>query len=196
MGLIESDTVSDCVVAAVTVPTASLLNTTVLFAAVVENPDPVMVIVVASAARLAVLLVTLGITVATCTAAPLFSVVVVTTAVRMPAAVGGVANSTVSSVSVAAITVPTAPSLNVTVSLETIGSKPDPCITMAGTSGRILVVSRVTTTANNSRSSRDSKGEMRFARMRLYSFCLRESRPDINQDTSRLGLQADGFFAI
>ena len=117
-------------------------------------------------------------------------------AVRIPAAVGGVANSTVSSVSVAAVTVPTAPSLNVTATLATMGSNPDPWITIAGTSGRILVVAKVTTTANSSRSSKDSKGEMRFARMRLYAFCLRESRLGVSHDNSRAGLHADGFFAI
>ena len=73
--------------------------------------------VVALAARLAVLLVTTGVTVATCTAAPLLTPSVVTTAVRLPAVVGGVASVTVSDVAVAAVTVPTAPSLKTTVLL-------------------------------------------------------------------------------
>ncbi len=60
-------TVSEVAVAAVTVPTAPSLKATVLLAAVVSKPKPLMVIVVALAARLAVLLVTTGVTVATCT---------------------------------------------------------------------------------------------------------------------------------
>ena len=63
-GLTENDTVREVAVAAVTVPTAPLLNTTKLFAAVVLKPVPAIVIVVAELARLAVLLVTVGVTVA------------------------------------------------------------------------------------------------------------------------------------
>ena len=51
------------------------------------------------------LLVTEGVTVATCTAAPLSTLSVVTTAVRLPA-VGAVVNVTVSEVAVAAVTMP------------------------------------------------------------------------------------------
>lgn len=58
-------TVSDVGVAAVTVPSAPLLKTTVLFASVVSNPKPAMVTEVASAFLLAVLLVMIGLTVAT-----------------------------------------------------------------------------------------------------------------------------------
>ena len=54
-------------------------------------------------------------TAATCTAAPLLTLLVVTTAVRLPAVAGLVKNVTVSEVAVAAVTVPTAPSLKVTV---------------------------------------------------------------------------------
>ncbi len=54
-----------------TVPTAPLLNRTVLLAAVVLNPVPAMVIVEAAFDRFALLLVTAGCTVAICTAAPL-----------------------------------------------------------------------------------------------------------------------------
>ena len=85
VGLVENVTVSEVAVAAVTVPTAPLLKTTVLLAAVGSKPKPLMVIVVALAARLAVLLVTTGVTVATWTAAPLLTPSVVTTAVRLPA---------------------------------------------------------------------------------------------------------------
>ena len=118
---------SEVAVAAVTVPTAPLLKTTVLLPAVVSKPKPSMVSVVALAARLAVLLVTTGVTVATWTAAPLLTLLVVTTAVRLPAAVGAVENVTVSAVAVAAVTVPTAPSLKATVLLPAVVSKPEPC---------------------------------------------------------------------
>jgi hypothetical protein len=57
--------VSVVAVAAVTVPTAPLLKTTRLLAATVEKPNPEIVIVVAVMARLAVLAVTTGITLAT-----------------------------------------------------------------------------------------------------------------------------------
>ena len=66
------------------------------------------------------LLVTIGVTVATCTAAPLLTPSVVTTAVRLPAVVGLVENVTVSEVAVAAVTVPTAPSLKTTVLLPAV----------------------------------------------------------------------------
>lgn len=71
VGFVLNVTVSDVVVAAVTVPTAPLLKTTVLLAAAVSKPNPLMESVVSSASRLAVLLVTTGTTVETCTAAPL-----------------------------------------------------------------------------------------------------------------------------
>ena len=63
-GLDDKVTVSKVVVAAVTVPTTPPLKTTVLLAAVVENPNPLIAIVAEFAPRLAVLLVTLGITLA------------------------------------------------------------------------------------------------------------------------------------
>lgn len=64
-GLDDKVTVSRVVVAAVTVPTTPLLKTTVLLAAVVENPNPLIAIVAEFAPRLAVLLFTFGITLAT-----------------------------------------------------------------------------------------------------------------------------------
>ena len=42
VGLVEKVTVNDVAVAAVTVPTAPLLNATVLFAAVALNPKPLI----------------------------------------------------------------------------------------------------------------------------------------------------------
>ncbi len=71
VGFVLNVTVSEVVVAAVTVPTAPLLKTTVLLAAAVSKPNPLMDSVVSSASRLEVLFVTTGTTVETCTAAPL-----------------------------------------------------------------------------------------------------------------------------
>ena len=65
VGLVEKVIVRDVAVAEVTVPTAPLLSTTLLLAAVVSNPKPAIVIVFALGERLAVLLVTAGLTVAT-----------------------------------------------------------------------------------------------------------------------------------
>ena len=65
----------------VTVPTAPSLKATELFPAVGSNPEPLMVSVAVLAARPALLLVTTGTTVATCTAAPLLTLSVATTAV-------------------------------------------------------------------------------------------------------------------
>ena len=59
----------------------------------------------------AVLLVTEGVTVPTCTGEPLSTPSVVTTAVRLPA-VGAVLKVTVSAVAVAEVTMPDAPPLN------------------------------------------------------------------------------------
>src|ERR1700719_2132466 len=100
-----------------------------------------MVSVVALAARLAVLLVTTGVTLATCTAAPLLTPSVVTTAVRLPAVVGLVEKVTVSEVAVAAVTAPTAPLLKTIVLLPGVVSKPEPLIvTMAALAARLAVL--------------------------------------------------------
>lgn len=64
-GLVEKVTNKLVAVAEVTVPTAPLLNVTVLFPAVVLNPKPLMVIVLAANAKLLVLAVTTGRTSAT-----------------------------------------------------------------------------------------------------------------------------------
>jgi len=128
VGFVENVTVRDVAVAAVTVPTAPLLNTTVLFPAVVLNPAPLMMTVSAFAASEVVATVTAGLTVAICFAAPLFSEFVVTIAVRLPSAAGFVENVTVNFVAVAVVTVPTAPLLKTTVFFEATGSKPKPSI--------------------------------------------------------------------
>jgi len=144
-------TVRAVAVAEVTVPTAPLLNSTVLFEAVVASkPNPLMVNVVALAARFAVLLVATGLTVATCTAAPLARLLEVTTAVRLPVVVGFVSKVTVSAVAVAAVTVPAAPRLNTTVLLDGVGSNPRPAMTIVvalGARFATLLVTRGTTAA-------------------------------------------------
>ncbi len=58
VGLVENVTVSDVFVAAVTVPAAPRLNVTVLWAAVVSKPKPLMVTVVDAMGELVVLVVT------------------------------------------------------------------------------------------------------------------------------------------
>ncbi len=127
VGLVLNVTVSDVAVAAVTVPTAPLLKETELLAAVGLKAWPAMVIVAALAASDAVLVVTTGRTVAICTAVPLLTPLVVTTAVKLPATVGLVVKSTVSEVVVAALTVPTAPLLMTTTLLPgVVALKPKP----------------------------------------------------------------------
>lgn len=125
VGLVDRVTVREVAVAAVTVPTAPALNTIVLLLATVENPTPLNVTLVALAARLVALLVTTGLTVATCTAVPMLIPFTLTVAVRLPA-VGLVENVTVSALAVAAVTVPTAPLLKITVLLAAVMSKPYP----------------------------------------------------------------------
>lgn len=127
-GLKENVTVRVVAVAAVTVPTAPLLNTTELLAAVGSNPKPLMTSVEAFTATCAVLVVTTGITFATSMAAPLLTLFVVTTAVKLPAASGRVENVIVSVVAVASVTVPTAPLLKTTVLFAAVVSKPKPLI--------------------------------------------------------------------
>ena len=73
---------------------------------------------------------------------------VVTTAINCPVAAGGVLNVTVSEVAVAAVTVPTGvvePSVNVTVSLPAVGSKPWPLMVSVVASAARLAVLLVTT---------------------------------------------------
>ena len=93
---VENETVNAVAVADVTVPTAPLLKTTVLFAATVSNRVPAMTTELAVNARLVVAAVTVGRTPPTCTGAPLTTEFVVTTAVKFPSEVGLVVNNTVS----------------------------------------------------------------------------------------------------
>lgn len=143
--MVENVTVKLVADAAVTVPTAPLLSATVLLPGVVSNPNPLMVTVVASAAIVAVLAVTTGVTFATWTAEPLLTPLEVTTAVSEPAIVGLVVNVTVSDVEVAAVTVPAAPLLNDTVLLAAVGLKAVPAIVMVVASAAKLEVLLVTT---------------------------------------------------
>jgi hypothetical protein len=80
----------------------------------------------ASAARLEVLTVTDGMTVATTTAAPLVSLLLTTIADRVPTIVGRTDNVIDNVVAVAAVTAPMAPLLNVTVLLTAVVLKPVP----------------------------------------------------------------------
>ena len=146
-GLVEKVTVSAVAVAAVTVPTAPLLKTMVLLPATGLNPKPLITIVVAVRARLVVLDVMTGLTVATRIAVPLDTPLVVTMAVRLPAVVGRVDNVTVSDVAVAEVTVPTAPLLNTTMFSEAVASKPVPAIVIEVALASKFVVLRVTTGA-------------------------------------------------
>ncbi len=127
-GFVVSETVRRVEVALVTVPTAPLLNVTVLLAAVVSKPVPAIVKLAALAARLAVDAVMVGAIAATCIAAPLLIEFVVTTAVKLPAE-GFVPKVTVNAVAVAEVTVPTPPLLRTTVLLAAIGSNAKPLIT-------------------------------------------------------------------
>ena len=108
VGFVENVTVSDVVVAEVTVPTAPLSKTTLLFAAIGSKLVPVIVIVVAVAARLVAAVVTVGDTVAIAVAA-LPKPPVVTTTVIGPPTLGKAARVTLSDVEVAAVIIPTAP---------------------------------------------------------------------------------------
>jgi hypothetical protein len=128
-----------------TVPAAPLLNTTELFAAVVSKPSPAMTMVLAFAARLAVLLVTTGVIAATCVALPLFWLFVVTIAVRLPAVVGLLPNEMVRAVGVAEVIVPVAPLFNVTALLATVGSNPNPLIVIVEALAATCAVDDVTT---------------------------------------------------
>ena len=102
------------------------LNATELLAGVVENPVPAIIKVVALIALLGGLTVfTVGAitTVATWTGLLLSPPLVVTTAVRVPLLLGGVIKETINWVEVAAVTIPTAPRLKITVFLAAIGIK-------------------------------------------------------------------------
>lgn len=182
VGGVVSVTVNWVAVAAETVPTAPLLNVTVLFEAVVSKPSPSIRSSVSSAGMLAGLLMTSGTTVATCTAEPLLTLLDVTMAVRFPAEDGSVVKVTVNDVAVAAVTIPTALLLKVTLLFETIGSKPEPLMTTSVAEAESEVVASVTETLRRVRSSRASSDSIaegrvpirrvRDLRRRVDSFCM------------------------
>lgn len=128
VGLVPKLTVSDVVVEEVTVPIAPSLKTTVLFAAIGSNANPLITILEALIAISVVLIAIEGVTRATCEAEPLLFVFDVTTAVKFPTLVGRLVSVTVSVVAVAAETVPMAPLLRVTALLLAVVSKPNPLI--------------------------------------------------------------------
>ena len=150
MGRVEKDTVSEVVVAFVTVPMAPLLKVNTLFDAVVLKPKPLMVIVDSSPPRVVVLLLIKPIMLATCTPEALETELVVTVAVKLPTEVGLVLNVTVSRVAVALVTVPIAPLLKETTFREATGSKPEPFISRVDALipiFAVLVVTKGTTDA-------------------------------------------------
>lgn len=83
--------------------------------------------------------------VATCTALPLLTPSVVTTAVSNPALSGLVEKVTTKLVAVEEVTVPTAPLLNVTVLLPGVVLKPKPLmVTVVAFNARLLVLAVIT----------------------------------------------------
>ena len=146
VGPVVRVTVNEVAVAAETLPTAPLLNVTVLLPAVGSKPWPEIVNVVASAASwLLALAVTTGAKVATCTAEPLLWPFEVTTAVKLPAVTGFLEKLTVNAVAVAPVTFPIAPLLNTTELLAAVVSKPKPSMTMLVALAKISLVLLVTT---------------------------------------------------
>lgn len=144
-GRVENVTVIDVAVAAVTSPMAPLFRVTRFFAIVGSKPNPLITTVEALAARFVVLPVTTGITVATLTAEPFARVLVVTTAVRSPAVVGGVDSVIVNEVAVAAVTVPSASLLNTTSLLAAMGSNPNPeIVTVVAFAARLALLAVTT----------------------------------------------------
>ncbi len=139
-GFVENVTVNEVAVALVTVPIAPLLNTTVLLANTVLKPKPLMTIREAVLDRFAVLAVTTGVTLATCTAAPLEAPLVVTIAVKLPKVVGRVVRLTVNEVDVALVTTPTAPLLKVTTFSAAVELNPEPVMVTVVAFAPTLVV--------------------------------------------------------
>src|SRR5262249_39717707 len=131
--------------AVATLPTAPSLKTTLSFAELESKPKPAITMLVELAGRLPVFTVTTGVTIATCTAAPLLTLLVVTMAVRLPALVGFVEDVTVSEVGLAVVTLPTAPSLKVTLLLVSVLEKPKPAMVMVAALAARLAVFIVTT---------------------------------------------------
>ena len=141
VGLVLNATVSRVAVALVTAPMAPLLNATTFREAIASNPIPLISRVDESIPTLAVLAVTNGTVDATWTAVPLEMELVVTWAVKLPAA-GFLpsAKVTVSNVAVAAVTVPSAPLLKTTVLLASIVSNPKPAMVTVVAFAFILAV--------------------------------------------------------
>lgn len=145
-GSVEKVTERLVAVAVLTVPIAPLLNVTVLFAAVVSKPIPLIVRVFVFAVMLfAVSVVTTGTMFAISTAAPLDSEFETTTAVSDPASVGFVVNVTVSDVADAEVTVPSAPLFRVTMLLAATESNPSPLMVAVVAFAATVVVLLVTT---------------------------------------------------
>lgn len=119
--------VSEVEVAAVTAPIAPPLSATVFSERTLLKPKPLITRLVPLSARPIVLDVTTGLMSATCTAVPLLTPFVVTTAVRIPA-VGFVENVTVRAVDVALVTVPMAPLLKTTVLFARVVLNPVPAM--------------------------------------------------------------------
>ena len=144
-GWVLKVTVNWVAVALVTVP-VPLLKVTRLLPAVVLNPVPAMVRVVALIARLFVFKVTVGAAtmVATCTGMPLVPPKDVTIAVRLPIMLGGVVKFTVNEVALAEVTLPTAPLLKVTVLLPTVSNPVPAMVSVVALIARLLVVFKVT----------------------------------------------------
>ncbi len=132
-------TVNCVLLAEVTVPVAPPLKETVLLPAVLEKPKPWMVRLVALAARLAVLDVTTGITLATCTV-ELLKPLTLTEAVRLPTT-RPLRLVTVNCVLLAEVTVPVAPPLKETVLLPAVLEKPKPwMVRLVAFAARLIVL--------------------------------------------------------
>ena len=133
-------------VAESTVPIAPLLKVTVLLAAVVSKPIPLIVsVLVLAVMEFEVSTVTTGTMFAISTAEPLEREFDSTTAVSDPAAVGFVVKVTVSEVADADVTVPSAPLLKITVLWAATESKPNPLIVTEVAFAATVVVLPVTT---------------------------------------------------
>src|SRR5205814_1639494 len=128
LGCMLKVTINWVALAVVTVPAAPRLKLTRLFAAILEKPNPLMVTVVALVWIVAVFIVTTGATVATWTAMPLLTMLLVTTAVRLPAT-NPVRLEPVTCVFDAAVTMPL-PLLKLTLLLASVLEKPKPLITI------------------------------------------------------------------
>ncbi len=127
VGFVENVTVSEVVVADVTVPTAPLSKTTVLFAAIGSKLVPVIVTVVVVAAMFVIVDATVGDTLAMAVAA-LLKPPVVTMTDSGPPTSGNAARVMLSDVEVAAVIIPTAPWLKEMELFVIVESKPKPVI--------------------------------------------------------------------